>query len=212
MNCENTMVSLGEHARTGRGKGCKRVSDLSWRESGGLRSLMGVPIVTFDLLATGYGQDIIEIGAVRFENCVEAAEFSTFVNPGRDVHPEELEGSGITPEMLSEAPRLSDVIQALDDFIENAVLATHGDSFNVWMLRKAYEKVNNRLNNLTIDTHPCALHLFDVLRRRYPYPDYLMNDFIAPVAEPYRAVESARLCGAEFLMALEEVRAESGFS
>ena len=211
MNRENTRAFLREPARMGSVKGCKH-SDLNRLGSDDLRSLSAAPLVAFDLLAAGYGQDIIEIGAVRYENGAEVAEFSTFVTPGCDVLPEELEGSGITPIMLAEAPRFAEVIPAFDGFLKNAVLAAHGNSYNVWMLRKAYEKAGDVLINLTIDTISWSWRLFDVLRRRYPYPDYLMTDFMTPGAEPYRAVESARLCGEEFLMAFEEVSGECDFT
>lgn len=212
MKRENTMGFLSEHARTGSAKGCRRASNLIRRGLNDLRSLNDAPLVAFDVLAAGCDQDIIEIGAVRYENGVEVGEFSTFVNPGRDVLPEELEGSGITPGMFADAPGLADVIPAFDGFLQNAVLAAHSDSYNVWMLSKAYEKVGGALVNPTIDTISCSWRLFDVLRRRYPYPDYLMIDFMTPAAEPYRAVESARFCGTEFLMAFEEVGAGWDFS
>ena len=212
MNQENSVKLLRWHAKDGNVKGCKHVSHRNRRGLGEMQPLISTPLVAFDLLTTGSGEDIIEIGAVRYENGVEVAEFSTFVHPGRDVSPEELEGSGIIPSQLFSAPELAEVIPAFDVFLKNAVLAAHGDSYNVWMLGNAYEKVGDVLISPTIDTISWSWRLFDVLRRRYPYPDYLMNDFMAPVAEPYRAVESARLCGDEFLMALEEVSTEWHFA
>ena len=212
MNQENTVMLLRGHAKDGKVNGCKHDSHLNRHGSDEMRPLISAPLVAFDLMATGSGEDIIEIGAVRYENGVEVAEFSAFVRPGRDVSPEELEGSGIIPPQLFSAPELAEVIPAFDGFLSNAVLAAHGDSYNVWMLGKAYEKVGDVLISPTIDTIPWSWRLFDVLRRRYPYPDYLMIDFMAPVAEPYRAVESARLCGDEFMMALEEVSTEWHFA
>lgn len=179
----------------------------------GMAARIAAPFVAFDLFAAGAGRDIIDIGAVRYENGAEVAEFLTFVNPGRVLLPEEMEHIGVEPAKLAGAPGLAEAIGALDGFLKGAVLAAHRDSYNAWMLRKAHEKVGRALLNPTIDELAHARRLFDVLRRRYPYPDYLMTDFIAPpCAEPYRAVESARACGGEFLMALNEVGVKWEFS
>lgn len=160
-------------------------------------------LVAFDVLATGYTQEIFDIGAVRYEDGVEAAAFSAFVNPGRRMAAEELEDSGVGASMLAGAPGLLEVIPAFHSFLGDAVLAVHGDSYSMWLMRKAFERAGGALLNPTIDALPCSRRLFEILRMRYPYPDYLMNDFMAPRAEPYRAVESARLCGGEFLRAFE---------
>ena len=205
MNREDTMMLLGEHARIGGAKGFKRASDLNRRGSDVLRTLTDTPLVAFDLLATGYDQDIIEIGAVRYEVGAEVAEFSTFVNPGRDVPPEELEGSGVTLDMLADAPDLADVITAFEGFLKNAVLAAHGDSYNIWLLRNAYKKVSYTLINPTVDALPRFRRVFDILHRHYPYPDFMIGDFIAQPCEPYRAIESARLCGEQFIHAFEKL-------
>jgi len=205
-------VKLYAHAKTGALVACASASESNRRCADRPCSPSTAVLMAFDVVAVGYAQDIVEIGAVRYENGVEISEYSTFVDPGRDVPPEELEGSGIRPSMLADAPRLAEVIPAFDGFLGNAMLAAHRNTYNVWMLRKAYEKVNNVLANPTIDALPCARHLFSILRRRYPYPDYLMNDFMTPSAEPYRAVESARLCGGEFLRAIEELSANPAFS
>jgi DNA polymerase III alpha subunit (gram-positive type) len=161
--------------------------------------------VAFDVMAAGYAQDIVEIGAVRYEDGVEVSEYSTFVNPGRAVSAEDLEGSGIPPSALAAAPGLDEVIWAFDGFLKGAVLAAHASSYNVWLLRRAYEKVNRALLSPTADALRYAPRLYSILRRRYPYPDFLMNDFMAPGVEPYRAVECARLSGEEYLRAFDTI-------
>lgn len=161
--------------------------------------------VALDVAAVGYAQDIIEIGAVRYASGAEVSAYSSLINPGRAVPPEELEGTGISTSMLARAPGLQDVIPAFDAFLKDAALLAHRDSYSVWLLHKAYEKARDALVCPTIDALPCARRVFSILRRRYPYPDYLMNDFMTPRAEPYRAVDCARISGGEFLRALEEL-------
>ncbi len=159
--------------------------------------------VAFDVAAVGHAQDVVEIGAVRYAGGAEVAAYSTLISPGRTVPPEELEGTGISPSMLAHAPGLREVIPAFDAFLKDAALLAHRDSYSVWLLHKAYEKAGDALVRPTIDALPCAPRLFSILRRRYPYPDYLMNDFMTPRAEPYRALDCARVSGGEFLRAFE---------
>jgi DNA polymerase-3 subunit epsilon len=161
--------------------------------------------VAFDVAAVGYTQDVVEIVAVRYACGAEVAAYSTLVSPGRAVPAEELEGTGISPSMLARAPGLKDVIWAFDAFSKDAALLAHRDSYNVWLMHRAYEKVDDALVHPTIDAFPFARRVFSILRRRYPYPDYLLNDFMTPRMEPYRAVECARLSGGEYLRALEEL-------
>lgn len=201
-----------EHSKVGNLRSFKPDSDLITCGSDDMEAVFSAPLVAFDLLATGSGRDIIEIGAVRYENGAEVGEFSTLVDPGRPLLPEEIEFYGVSPSQLSGAPGLAEAIVALDGFLKGAVLAAHHKSYNAWMLRKAYEKAGGALVNPTIDELPVSRRLFDILRRRYPYPDHLLTDFIAPTAEPYRAMDSARVCGGEFLAALNEAGVKWGLA
>lgn len=161
--------------------------------------------VAFDLIAIGYDQDIVDLGAVRYENDAEVASFSMLVNPGKALPPESLESTGIKAATLARAPGLSEAIQAFDAFLQGAVLLAHSDSYNMWLLRDAYEKVGDALIRPTMDALPRFRRVFKILHRHYPYPDFLIGDFIAQPREPYRAIESARLCGGEFIHAFKKL-------
>jgi len=171
----------------------------------GLEQAAAAAFVAFELITTGYNQEIIDLGAVRYEGCVEVASYSTLVSPGKALPAEALDGTGITASALTRAPGLSEVIAVFDILSRDAVLLAHGGSCNMWLLRGAYKKTGRALNRPTADALPSVRQVYDVLRRRYPYPDELIGDFIAPPAEPYRAVDCARFLGGEFLRALAEL-------
>lgn len=187
--------------------GCMAASEPNQRG----KNVSATAFVAFDLIAVGYDQDIIDLGAVRYENDAEVASFSMLVNPGKALAPEALVDTGIKAATLARALGLSEAIQAFDAFLQGAVLLAHSDSYSMWLLRDAYEKVGDTLIRPTVDALPRFRRVFGILHRHYPYPDFLIGDFIAQPREPYRAIESARLCGWEFIHAFEKLNESRAF-
>ena len=75
--------------------------------------------LVIDLETTGLNpanSEIIEIGAVKVENGVLTGHFQMLVKPQQMPSPEISDLTGITPEMLIDAPPLSVALQALLDF------------------------------------------------------------------------------------------------
>lgn len=204
----NKLMERTAYAGIASTDGCMAVSEFNQRG----KNAPATAFVAFDLIAVGYDQDIVDLGAVRYENDVEVASFSMLVNPGKALTPEALEGTGMIAATLARASGLSEAIQAFDAFLQGAVLLAHGDSYNMWLLRDAYEKVGEALIIPTMDALPRFRRVFRILHRHYPYPDFLIADFIAQPREPYRAIESARLCGGEFIHALKKLNKSRTFT
>ena len=73
-------------------------------------------IVAIDIETTGLDPDqdsIIEIGAVLFNERRVEAEWSTLVNPGRLIPSQITTLTGITNDMVRNAPLIDDVIDSL---------------------------------------------------------------------------------------------------
>ena len=72
-----------------------------------------LPIITFlDLETTGatpIRDRITEIGLVRFENGIEVCRWQTLVNPGIHIPPFIQNLTGITNEMVQDAPTFAEV-------------------------------------------------------------------------------------------------------
>lgn len=84
--------------------------------------------VVFDLETTGLSPErdqIIEISAIRVQDCKAAAEFATLVNPGRPIPPEASRINGITDEMVHTAPVLREALEAFWDFAGEDILVGH---------------------------------------------------------------------------------------
>ena len=96
-------------------------------------------LVSLDLETTGLDPDndaIIEIGAVKLRNERVTDEFQAFVNPGRRIPAFITQLTGITNDMVADAPPLAVVLSQLTDFVGAAPVLGHNVGFDLGFLRK----------------------------------------------------------------------------
>jgi DNA polymerase III epsilon subunit family exonuclease len=97
-------------------------------------------LVVVDVETTGWLADaagITEIGAVRLSPGRPAAEFCALVNPGRPIPADISELTGITEAMVSDAPRIGEVLPAFLDFARGCVIVAHNAPFDISFLAAA---------------------------------------------------------------------------
>lgn len=103
--------------------------------------------IAVDIETTGLNaklDKIIEIGAVKVINGQITERFQTLVNPHRDLQDQTELLTGITMDMLSDAPGIDEVIGALVDFCEAGLpLLGHRIIFDYSFLKRA--AVNQKL-------------------------------------------------------------------
>lgn len=91
-------------------------------------------VIVLDFETTGLSPDMgdraIEIGAVRLEGGVVTERFQALMNPGQRVSAFIEDYTGITNEMLSDAPSCSCVMKQFAEFIEGYNLVAHNASFD----------------------------------------------------------------------------------
>lgn len=102
-----------------------------------LESLLGSAdtVVVVDVETTGLGRSdrVIEIAMITLDvHGATIEEFSTLINPHRDVGPTWIHG--LTAGMLSSAPSFADVSAAIASRIDGAVFAAHNAPFDIRML------------------------------------------------------------------------------
>ncbi len=136
-------------------------SELSLRHWQGFDpDLADVPFVALDLETTGARagtSKITEIGAVRIEGFREVRHFSTLINPMRPIPPMITQITGITQEMVANAPRIEEVMPELLEFLEGAVVVAHNAAFDVGFLNYELQRLSGRkLGEGAIDTLPLA--------------------------------------------------------
>jgi DNA polymerase-3 subunit epsilon len=100
--------------------------------------------VSFDVETTGlYKNDrIIEIGFVAFNDGKVIEEWSTLLNPLRDIGKSNIHG--ITSSMVSTAPLFEDVINDIFRMINGRVLVAHNLSFDARMLIQEFNRANTQ--------------------------------------------------------------------
>ncbi|GIV81182.1 MAG: DNA polymerase III subunit epsilon [Anaerolineae bacterium] len=149
-------------------------------------------IVALDLETTGLNpdeDDIIEVGAAKFEDGQLIDTFGTLINPGRGV-PERITAiTGIRTEDLIGRPRFHEVLPRLRSFIGAHPVVGHNVDFDLAFL------VRHRLllDNATIDTYDLASVLLPTA------PRYSLNGLTTQLgletSESHRALADAEAAG-----------------
>lgn len=112
-------------------------------------------IVALDIETTGLmmqTDEIIEIGAVRFNGKRVEEEFSTLIKPKKSIPALITQLTSITNEMVRKAPVITDVIQELADFVGDAPVLGHNVRFDLGFLQRHHIL----LDNPVLDTYEMA--------------------------------------------------------
>lgn len=120
--------------------------------------------IALDLETTGLDpnfDEIIEIAAIKVTNNDEVESFHTLVKPDYEIDEFITELTGITNEMLKDAPKLSEVIEDFISFIGTGNVIAHNANFDVNFIYDAC--VQNKLppfKNDFIDTMRVSRRMF----------------------------------------------------
>lgn len=111
--------------------------------------------ICFDIETTGLSaarDKITEIGAVKVENGVFTDTFSTFANPEMPIPQKITQLTGITDDMVKDAPSQSEAVGAFLEFAGDNVLVAHNAPFDTSFIAKACEDMGREYNYTSIDT------------------------------------------------------------
>ncbi len=136
---------------------------------------------------------ITEVGAVKVRGGEVLGTFQSLVSIGRPLPPFIRALTGITDEMLVNAPRLAIVLPAFLEFARGSVLVAHNAPYDVGFLRAACEKLDVPwIDSPVVDTARLARHV--LLRDEVPNCKLgtLARHFRAEVTPNHRALADAR--------------------
>lgn len=153
-------------------------------------------IVALDIETTGLdnvNDAIIEIGAVRFNGQRIEREWSTLIHPGRRIPPFITQLTGITDQMVLQAPPIRAVIHDLERFIGDAPILGHNVGFDLGFLRRHGILGNND----TLDTYEMAAVLLPGASRYNLGALAQALNILLPAT--HRALDDARVTRAVFL-------------
>lgn len=115
--------------------------------------------VVFDIETTGLEltrSGITEIGAVKLVNGIATEHFTTLIKPDYRIDEENEKLTGISEEMVKDAPKISSVIPDFMKFIEGAILVAHNAEFDVKFIKYFAGAEDYEVKNEVLDTMALA--------------------------------------------------------
>lgn len=117
--------------------------------------------VALDVETTGlspFANELIEISAIKYKGCEKIETFSTLIRPKMQIPYHITKITGITNEMVKDAPEVEKVMPELISFVGNLSIVAHNANFD-------YKFIQNYSNhsfskNKVIDTVPIGRKLY----------------------------------------------------
>ena len=169
--------------------------------------------VVLDVETTGlntFTDEIIEIGAVRFENGVEVDSFSELIDPCRPLPDKIVEITGITSAMLSGKRTLREAMPDFAKFCEGAVLVAHNAAFDMSFFKRAFPLIGREFDFVTLDTLALARNLYPNIKNHKL--GTLAKLFNVSLTNAHRAVHDARATALVLMKMLEELKSRKSIS
>ncbi|MBQ8087291.1 MAG: PolC-type DNA polymerase III [Clostridia bacterium] len=165
--------------------------------------------VVLDVETTGLNtsrDEIIEIGAVRYEHGVEVAEFSELIDPERPLPEEITKITGITSAMLHGKRTIDAAMPDFAAFCEGAILVAHNASFDLAFFKRAFERVGKPMPSVSLDTLALARNLYPTFKK-YKL-GHICKMLDVSLTNAHRAVHDARATAQVLMKMIAQVRAE----
>lgn len=139
--------------------------------------------IVFDTETTGLSTltcDLTEIGAVKVRGGKVLERWGSFVNPGYPIPPEITSLTGITDEMVKDAPSQEEAVRAFLRFAGDRILIAHNAPFDIGFLRKVCEANHIPFSPTYLDTVALSRdlnpglrkHKLDILAEHYGLGDF----------------------------------------
>ena len=149
-----------------------------------------------------------EIGAVKIQNGQVIDEYQTLLYPERSIPVFITKLTGITNEMVKDAPLFADIAESFSTFMGDAIFVAHNVNFDYGIVSAEFSRIGQKFKHPKICT--CSS-----MRKHYPdYRSYslktLCQEFQINLDSHHRALCDAK-AAAELLFLVNEKRLTSSF-
>ncbi|WP_138414767.1 PolC-type DNA polymerase III [Aquibacillus sediminis] len=131
-------------------------------------SLEDATYVVFDVETTGLSavyDTIIELAAVKVKGGDIVDRFESFANPHHPLSQTTIDLTGITDDMVKDAPEVDQVLKDFHEWMGNDILVAHNASFDMGFLNQGFQKIDyEKASNPVIDTLELARYLYPELK------------------------------------------------
>jgi len=153
--------------------------------------------VVFDVETTGLSaiyNKIIELAAVKVRNGEIVDRFESFANPHEPLSKVTTELTGITDDMVKDAPEIETVLERFRTFTGDAILVAHNAQFDMGFLNTGYERMGyGKVENGVIDTLELARFLYPHMKNHRL--NTLCKAFNIELVQHHRAIYDAEATG-----------------
>lgn len=167
--------------------------------------------VVFDVETTGLSavyDTIIELAAVKIRDGEIIDRFESFANPHHPLSATTINLTGITDDLVENAPEVEEVLKDFHEWTGDAILVAHNASFDMGFLNVGYKKIDlGKATNPVIDTLELARFLYSDMKNHRL--NTLAKKFDIELTQHHRAIYDAEATGYLLLKMLKDA-AEKG--
>ena len=164
----------------------------------------------FDIETTGFSAEkqdkITEIAICKVKGGEIIDEYTTFINPERNIPQNVQELTHITDEMVKDSPTIEEALPEILDFIEGSTLVAHNADFDISFLNYFITKEGyaDRFNNLIIDTLMIAREIYYYLPNKKL--GTIVEDLGIELEGAHRAINDTRATAKMFIRMAEDLK------
>ncbi|PPA72028.1 PolC-type DNA polymerase III [Jeotgalibacillus proteolyticus] len=178
------------------------------------RSLEEANYIVFDVETTGLSavyDKIIELAAVKIHGGEIVDTFERFANPHHPLSATTINLTGITDDMVRDAPEIEDVLRDFHEWAKDDILVAHNASFDMGFLNVGYRRIGlGKAANPVIDTLELARFLHPEMKNHRL--NTLAKKFDVELTQHHRAIYDAEATGYILVKMLKKAQERSIFN
>lgn len=161
--------------------------------------------VAVDVETTGLNprsDEIIQIGAIKYENGVECDRFMSYVKPTVPISPKASKVNNICDDTVADAPDISTALKGFIDFVGDNILIAHNAPFDMKFLQTSLNRCGmDTLNNIVFDTLDAAKFFLTLDN----YKLETISKHYGMDVTPHEAVSDCSVCARLYLDFLDNI-------